>query len=96
MAFRFQPAIVVVVTGLFIAAMAQPAQNVLVSTAVAIIIHVDEACAYLLFWTVVALSLDTLDIPPFRVLGIGGLIYAGSSLSGWPPEVISPTWAAPW
>ncbi|MCG4825715.1 response regulator transcription factor [Adlercreutzia equolifaciens] len=79
-AFRFQPAIVVVVTGLFIAAMAQPAQNVLVSTAVAIIIHVDEACAYLLFWTVVALSLDTLDIPPFRVLGIGGLIYAGSSL----------------
>lgn len=49
-AFRFQPAIVVVVTGLFIAAMAQPAQNVLVSTAVAIIIHVDEACAYLLFW----------------------------------------------
>lgn len=60
--------------------MAQPAQNVLVSTAVAIIIHVDEACAYLLFWTVVALSLDTLDIPPFRVLGIGGLIYAGSSL----------------
>ena len=29
---------------------------------------------------VVALSLDTLDIPPFRVLGIGGLIYAGSSL----------------
>lgn len=79
-AFRFQHAIVVVVTGLFIAAMAQPAQNVLVSTAVAIIIHVDEACAYLLFWTVVALSLDTLDIPPFRVLGIGGLIYAGSSL----------------
>lgn len=80
-AFRFQPAIVVVVTGLFIAAAGQPAGNPLVDTAVATIIHIDEACAYLLFWAVVALSLDTLDIPPFRVLGGAGLIYAGSSFA---------------
>ena len=73
-AFRFQPAIVVVVTGLFIAAMAQPAQNVLVSTAVAIIIHVDEACAYPPFWIVVAARSTRSTYPPFRVLGIGGLI----------------------
>lgn len=78
-AFRFQPAIVVVVTGLFIAALGQPASNPLVSSAVAVVIHVDEGCAYLLFWAVIALSLDTLDIPPFRVLGTGGIVYAGSS-----------------
>ncbi len=94
-AFRFQPAIVVVVTGLFIAALGQPASNPLVNSAVAVVIHIDEGCAYLLFWAVIALSLDTLDIPPFRVLGTGGIVYAGSSFLWVALGRTSQTWAAP-
>lgn len=82
MSVRFQPAAVVVVAGLFLIAIQQPGDFAFLSDAQAVVIHVDEAYAYLLFWSVMALALDALDMPPFRVLGIGGMTFALVSL-GW-------------
>lgn len=82
LSIRFQPATIVVVAGLFLVAMQQPGDIPFFGDMQAVVIHVDEACAYLLFWSVMALALDALDMPSFRVLGIGGMTFAVVSL-GW-------------
>lgn len=82
MSIRFQPATIVVVAGLFLIGIQQPGDFAFIEDAKAVIIHVDEAFAYLLFWSIMALSLDALDMPPFRVLGIGGMTFALASF-GW-------------
>lgn len=79
---RFHPATIVVVAGLFLVAVQQPGDLPFFGDMQAVVIHVDEACAYLLFWSVMALALDALDMPSFRVLGIGGMTFAVVSL-GW-------------
>lgn len=81
MAIRFQPAVIVVVAGLFLIAVQQPVELLFFDDVKGIVIHVDEAFAYVLFWSVMALSLDALDMPPFRVLGIGGMTFALVSLA---------------
>lgn len=78
-ALRFQPAIIIVLTGLFIGSMSQSTGSPAFEKVISIVIHVDEAYAYLLFWSVIALSMDALSISSSRVLGIGGVVYAGSS-----------------
>lgn len=77
--FRFQPALVIVLTGLFIASFASADGQSDSSHIIATVIYIDEACAYLLFWSLIIQSLDSLDLPPFRIIGVGGGVYALSS-----------------
>lgn len=76
-AFRFQPAVVFVVAGLFAASAPLPAA---LSPVTSVILHVEESCAYVLFWAVMALSLDLQRIRSFRLLGLGGLAFGLLSL----------------
>lgn len=77
--FRFQPALVIVLTGLFIASFVNTDRLSASTNIIATVIYIDEACAYLLFWSLITQSLDSLDLPPFRIIGIGGGVYALSS-----------------
>lgn len=77
--FRFQPALVIVLTGLFIASFASADGQSDSTHIIATVIYIDEACAYLLFWSLIIQSLDSLDLPPFRIIGVGGGVYAISS-----------------
>lgn len=79
LAFRFQPAIVVVMAILFfmsIDSQGDPFFREIQS----ITINVGESLAYVMGWSIVILALDALDMPPFRVFGIGGLVFSLSSL----------------
>lgn len=82
MSIRFQPATIVVVAGLFLIGIQRPGDIAFLNDVKAVVIHVDEAFAYLLFWSIMAQSLDALDMPPFRVLGVGGMTFALASF-GW-------------
>ena len=75
--FRFQPAVIVVVAGLFLAAVELPAGWEAVGDA---LIQADEACAYVLFWSAAAVSLDVQRIRSLRLLGLSGLAFGASSL----------------
>ena len=46
-----------------------------------VVIQIDELFAHLLFWTVAVTALDVLDVPSYRVIGVAGAIYAGSSIA---------------
>ena len=75
--FRFQPAVIVVVAGLFLATVDLPAGWEAVGDA---LIQADEACAYVLFWSIAAVSLDVQRIRSLRLLGLSGLAFGVSSL----------------
>lgn len=77
---RFQPAIIVVMAGLFIVA-AGPADhngpNVLASS----LIEVNDPLAHLVFWSVVSVAIDTLRVSSYRIAGIAGLTYGLCSVA---------------
>lgn len=76
---RFQPAILVVICGLFlIAAQQSPATSML--PIVNELMRLDDSCAHLLFWCVVIVAIDTLPLPSYRVMGTAALAYAGCSM----------------
>lgn len=75
--FRFQPAVALVTAGLFLAAVELPAGLSHVSSS---LFHMDEACAYVLFWGVAAVSLDVQRIRSMRLLGLSGVSFGLPSL----------------
>ncbi|MEG0758936.1 MAG: LuxR C-terminal-related transcriptional regulator, partial [Raoultibacter sp.] len=77
---RFQPAMLLILVGLFVVAIqANPGSDTL--PFLTDVIQIDELFAHLLFWTVVITALNALDLPPYRVIGISGAIYAGASIA---------------
>lgn len=67
---RFQPAILVVICGLFIVA----AQQSPADTALPIVnelMRLDDSCAHVLFWMIVIAAIDALPQPSYRVMGTG-------------------------
>ena len=77
---RFQPAMLLIMIGLFVVALqANPGSDSL--PFLTDVIQIDELFAHLLFWTVVITALDALDMPSYRVIGISGTIYAAASIA---------------
>lgn len=77
---RFQPAMLLILVGLFVVALqATPDSESL--PFLTDVIQIDELFAHLLFWTVVITALDALDTPSYRVIGISGTIYAAASIA---------------
>lgn len=77
---RFQPAMLLILVGLFVVALqASPDSESL--PFLTDVIQIDELFAHLLFWTVVITALDALDMPSYRVMGISGAIYAAASIA---------------
>lgn len=77
---RFQPALLLVMAGLFVVALQAGAESASLPF-LADVIEIDELCAHLLFWAVVATALDALDLPSYRVIGIAEAFFAGASLA---------------
>lgn len=76
---RFQPAILVVICGLFlVAAQQSPAQGT--AHLVSELMRLDDSCAHVLFWMVVIATADALPLPPYRVMGIAAIAYAACSM----------------
>ena len=80
LAMRFQPAMLLVMAGLFVVAFQASPENASLSF-LSDIIQVDELCAHLLFWTVTVTALDALDMPSYRVIGIAEAVFAGASIA---------------
>ena len=77
---RFQPALLLILVGLFVVAIqANPTGASL--GFLTVVIQIDELFAHLLFWTVAVTALDVLDVPSYRVLGVAGTVYAGASIA---------------
>ena len=77
---RFQPALLLILVGLFVVAIqANPTGASL--GFLTVVIQIDELFAHLLFWTVVVTALDVLDVPSYRVMGVAGVVYAGASIA---------------
>lgn len=77
---RFQPALLLILVGLFVVAIqANPTGASL--GFLTVVIQIDELFAHLLFWVVVVTALDVLDVPPYRVMGMAGAIYATASIA---------------
>ena len=71
---RFQPALLLILVGLFVVAIqANPTGASL--GFLTVVIQIDELFAHLLFWTVVVTALDVLDVPSYRVMGVAGVVY---------------------
>ncbi len=76
---RFQPAILVVICGLFlVAAQQSPAQDTV--HIVNELMRLDDSCAHVLFWVVVIATIDALPLPSYRVMGIAAIAYAACSM----------------
>ena len=76
---RFQPAILVVICGLFIVA-AQQSPADAASPIVNELMRLDDSCAHVLFWMVVIAAIDALPQPSYRVMGTGAIAYAACSM----------------
>lgn len=77
---RFQPALLLILVGLFVVAIqANPTGASL--GFLTVVIQIDELFAHLLFWTVIVTALDMLDVPSYRVMGVAGVVYAGASIA---------------
>lgn len=79
MSMRFQLGILLVVAGLFVAAM----RPHLVGWPTAVlndIVNINDPFALLLLWSAVATALVTLDLPTNRVVGIAGTVYGAASM----------------
>ena len=77
---RFQPAMLLILAGLFVVALqAAPDSDTL--PFLTDVIQIDELCAHLLFWTVIVTALDALDMPSYRVIGISEAVFAGASIA---------------
>ena len=77
---RFQPAILLVMAGLFVVALQANPENGSLPF-LADVIQIDELFAHLLFWTVVVTALDALDVPSYRVIGIAEACFAAASIA---------------
>ena len=77
---RFQPALLLVMAGLFVVALQANPENGSLPF-LADVIRIDELCAHLLFWTVVVTALDALDLPSYRVVGIAEACFASASIA---------------
>lgn len=76
---RFQPAILVVICGLFlVAAQQSPAEAS--APLVNELMRLDDSCAHVLFWVVVIATIDALPMPSYRVVGIAAIAYAACSM----------------
>ncbi|MEQ3363033.1 response regulator transcription factor [Raoultibacter massiliensis] len=76
---RFQPAILVVICGLFlVAAQQSPADTA--SPVVNELMRLDDSCAHVLFWMVVIAAIDALPQPSYRVMGAAAIAYAACSM----------------
>lgn len=77
---RFQPAILLILAGLFVVALqADPDSAAL--PFLTDVIQIDELCAHLLYWTVIITALDALDMPSYRVIGIAEAVFAATSIA---------------
>lgn len=77
---RFQPALLLILVGLFVVAIqANPTGASL--GFLTVVIQIDELFAHLLFWTIVVTALDVLDVPSYRVMGVAGIVYAAASVA---------------
>lgn len=80
LATRFQPALLIILVGLLVVAVQASPDGASLSF-LTTIIQIDELFAHLLFWVVVITALDVLDTPSYRVIGIAGALYAGTSIA---------------
>lgn len=77
---RFQPAMLLILAGFFVVALqASPDSDSL--PFLTDVIQIDELFAHLLYWTVIVTALDALDIPSYRVIGMGEAIFAAASIA---------------
>ena len=77
---RFQPALLLILVGLFVVAIqASPGAEFL--GFLTEVIQIDELFAHLLFWAVMACALEALDLPSYRVMGFAGAVYAFASIA---------------
>lgn len=77
---RFQPAMVLVLAGLFaVAIQASPTERS--PELLADIIRVDELCTHVLYWTVVLTALSSLEAPAYRIVGFAEAVFAAASLA---------------
>ena len=80
LAVRFQPALLLILAGLFVVAIqANPTAEPL--GFLTGVIQIDELLAHLLFWAVVACALDVLGVSPYRVMGAACSVYALTSVA---------------
>ncbi|MEA5019306.1 MAG: helix-turn-helix transcriptional regulator [Gordonibacter sp.] len=80
LAIRFQPALLLILLGLFVVAIqANPEGATL--TFLTDVIQVDELFAHLLFWAVTAAALEILRTPSYRVIGFAAALYAVASIA---------------
>lgn len=76
---RFQPALLLVFVGLFVTAILESPQGAGIA-GLSLVVQVGESWAHLLFWTIVATSVDVLGLPSYRSIGIGCTAYASLSI----------------
>ena len=77
---RFQPAILLVLAGLFVVAL-QASPDSAALPFLTDVIQIDELCAHLLYWTVIITALDALDMPSYRVIGIAEAVFSAASIA---------------
>lgn len=77
---RFQPAILLILAGLFVVAL-QASPDSAALPFLTDVIQIDELCAHLLYWTVIITALDALDMPSYRVIGIAETVFAVTSIA---------------
>ncbi len=77
---RFQPALLLVFVGLFVTAVLESPEGAGLA-GLSLMVEVGESWAHLLFWTIVATSLDVLGLPSYRSIGIGCTAYASLSIA---------------
>lgn len=79
LAFRYQPALIVILAILLFMSLNGDAGS-LYAELQPLAIHVGESFAYVLFWSIAVLALNTLEKPSFQVFGIAELPFAAFSL----------------
>lgn len=77
---RFQLPILVVIAGLFVVVIRSQLGDSSSAVLLDSIVQANDPFAHLLFWSVIAAALTSLDMPENRIIGIPGLVYAASSI----------------
>lgn len=76
--FRFQPAILLVLLGLFVVVLQAQGEG---AALVAEVVRIDELCAHGLYWSVVVAALGAVRVPSYRVVGAAEAMFAAVSIA---------------
>lgn len=76
----FLAGIFIVMTGLLVAAF-EPSLTMVPAVATDLLTHTNDPFALVFFWSTVALAIQRLSMPPNRVIGMAGSVYAAASIA---------------